>query len=90
MDQELCACVLQHFPVPPHMVEMTVGVNYAGDAQPEPGNCSDDFVGISAGINYHPLFSLSATENEAVNPQRADYQGFENHNLSVMRIWFRD
>jgi hypothetical protein len=72
--------MLQDFPVPPNMIEMSVCVDNAGDAQPKSGNCSDNFVGVPAGIDHHSFSGFRATENKAVNPQRSDYHGFENHN----------
>jgi len=68
------------------MIEVTMGVDYAGDAQAEPGNGSDNLIGIPAGIDHHTIFGLLTAKNEAVYLQWSDYYGFEYHRLSVMCI----
>src|SRR5689334_20367982 len=61
------------------MVEMTVGVDDAADAQPEGGDGGNDLFRLGAGIDHYSLSGFLAAEDEAVDPQWADNDRLENH-----------
>ncbi len=82
VDHEPGAGGLQNLLVPPYVVEVAMGVDDCADGEaqcPDPGK---NPVGIGAGIHHHPFSGLLAAEDEAIDPQGADDNGFEYHSVS--------
>lgn len=68
------------------MVEMPMCIDYIPDLQPQLLDYRQDPLRIRSGIDNNPFTSFFAAEDETVDPQLADYDGFEYHVIPLFRL----